>query len=338
MPDTYYEILGVSVTAEPGEIKAKYRKLIQEVHPDLEGSPGRFMRVQEAYEVLTDPVRRAAYDRGFRAPREPAEEPARDATPRRSGATASSRRPARLTEGPARGSFVRLSLLNRYVAFAVALVGAELLIVGVELGVIGSVLIGLGVVALIIALLAAVGGRGAREREAFRRSGMAAVDAMTGRQFTVLLQHFFADQGYRVARLGSRGGLGADLLIDTAQGRGIVQVRHGTGVVRSDAVQRAVVAMHRHRASAALLVTSSNYSEHAASVANSNGVKLWNRTALATELSGMRAPALQSGVERFSSDLRAGSRIFRGSLATAVADLVTAGPRARAQQANRRAS
>jgi len=234
---------------------------------------------------------------------------------------------------------MRLSLLNQYIAFAIALVGIELLIVGYVLPeVVGSAVMGLGVVALVVGFVAAVGGRGTREREAYRRSGLAAVDAMTGRQFVVLLEHFFADHGYRVARLGSRADLGADLILDSGQGRTVVQVRGGTGVVRDDAVQRAIVARNRYRARWALLVTSSHFSERAVSVASTNGVALWDRAVLGAELPALRQPAAQSGVERFRADLRAGSRICRGSIAAAFVDSSVTTSRTRQQQADRRTS
>lgn len=69
----YYEILGVSPQANEEEIKRAYRKLAHRFHPDRNKSPGaeeRFKAINEAYEVLRDPNRRAAYDRlragGFR--------------------------------------------------------------------------------------------------------------------------------------------------------------------------------------------------------------------------------------------------------------------------------
>ena len=62
----YYEILGVPPKADAGEIKKAYRHLAQKWHPDKHPedprATGRFMRLGEAYRVLMDPVRRAAYD------------------------------------------------------------------------------------------------------------------------------------------------------------------------------------------------------------------------------------------------------------------------------------
>ena len=64
-PD-YYGLLGVPADATTAQIKKAYRKLARQHHPDR--NPGdtdaadRFKAITEAYEVLTDPVRRQAYD------------------------------------------------------------------------------------------------------------------------------------------------------------------------------------------------------------------------------------------------------------------------------------
>ena len=66
----YYEILQVSPNAEPSVIIAAYRRLAQTYHPDKAKSPmvsARMADINEAYEVLSDPYRRAAYDRTFKS-------------------------------------------------------------------------------------------------------------------------------------------------------------------------------------------------------------------------------------------------------------------------------
>jgi molecular chaperone DnaJ len=62
----FYSLLGVSRGAGEAEIKKAYRKLAMEYHPDRNPSPdaeARFKEITEAYEVLRDPDKRAAYDR-----------------------------------------------------------------------------------------------------------------------------------------------------------------------------------------------------------------------------------------------------------------------------------
>lgn len=62
----YYEILGVSRSASPEEIKKAYRRLARQYHPDVSKEPdaeARFKEINEAYEVLSDAEKRSVYDR-----------------------------------------------------------------------------------------------------------------------------------------------------------------------------------------------------------------------------------------------------------------------------------
>jgi molecular chaperone DnaJ len=62
-----YDLLGVARDADADTIKRAYRQLARQYHPDVNPDPAsqeRFKEVSRAYEVLSDPQKRAAYDRG----------------------------------------------------------------------------------------------------------------------------------------------------------------------------------------------------------------------------------------------------------------------------------
>jgi len=61
----YYKIMGLAKEATPEEIKRAYRRLARKYHPDVSKEPNaeaKFKELGEAYEVLKDPKKRAAYD------------------------------------------------------------------------------------------------------------------------------------------------------------------------------------------------------------------------------------------------------------------------------------
>ena len=63
----FYEILGVARGCDDKELKGAFRKLAMQLHPDRNGGDQtaevKFKEINEAYEILKDPQKRAAYDR-----------------------------------------------------------------------------------------------------------------------------------------------------------------------------------------------------------------------------------------------------------------------------------
>lgn len=61
----FYEVLGIAKGASEAEVKSSYRKMARKYHPDVDKSVGaaeKFKEVSEAYQVLSDPSKKRAYD------------------------------------------------------------------------------------------------------------------------------------------------------------------------------------------------------------------------------------------------------------------------------------
>lgn len=65
----YYAALGIEVDATTAHVKSAYRKKASEFHPDKNASPdaaAKFREIQEAYDLLSDGIKRQAYDENRR--------------------------------------------------------------------------------------------------------------------------------------------------------------------------------------------------------------------------------------------------------------------------------
>ena len=65
MEKNLYEELGLKQNATKSEIKSSYRYLVKQHHPDAGGEKERFLAIQNAWEILNDPIKKEQYDRNF---------------------------------------------------------------------------------------------------------------------------------------------------------------------------------------------------------------------------------------------------------------------------------
>ena len=118
MSDNYYSILGVQETANATEIKVRYRFLSQAYHPDKFASDAHrqiaeyeFKRINEAYQVLSNPIQRARFDasrtRSAPPPKHESQPSSEYEPPRSQPSHSATTRPAYQTEQPIPSSWTK---------------------------------------------------------------------------------------------------------------------------------------------------------------------------------------------------------------------------------------
>lgn len=380
--DTHYEVLGVEADAKQDGIKAAYRRLSRQVHPDQGGSGALFRKVTEAYETLSDPARRAGYDDSLRTPRgrpepeEPPEEapgwvrvddvapdnddrdvaddvasgwPGPDDTAPPPGWSAAPGADSSYPGGQAgaRSGIGRLFAVHP-AGFLVGL-GVLLIVLSGSLGPGGGTSLGsLGFLVVLVGVVALVGSRRVIRSGRVLGSAVADIDAMTGPQFESFLAVLFTRSGCRVRHTGRKGDLGADLVIEQAGRRTVVQAKRSAAPVGHAAVQQAVGAMAPYGAIGAMVVTNATFTAHATVLARANRVVLWDRRVLVAEMrrhslaaaGGQGGPAGLSGGALLGAELRAGFPIAARAVAVVlfalIAALAASGTRSRSRRRGRR--
>lgn len=366
--DTFYEVLGVSESASTEEIRSAFRRLSKHVHPDRGGSAALFRRLEEAYATLSDPARRAEYDRRLRDGHGPAKEPDSDwvrvddpvfgspppggtdpppgqpppGTHREPPGAADAGPPPPFShtgagwpppEGRPAAGWPNAGARSVGALFARHPVQFVAL-VGLGMMVIGGALRApsldtLGFLVLVSGLIAMAGSRRATWEDHTLRARTDLIDVMSGTEFEMLLAALFSKRGYRTRRVGGPGDFGADLLIENDVGRYVVQAKRSASVVRHDAVQQVVAAVAHYRATGSMVVTNSTFTEHARRLARSNGVLLWDRSVLVQELSSVRSLPPPRPVDRFFSSLSCGLVVCVSALVTLLLSAHRFGSRAR---------
>ncbi len=367
--DTHYEVLGVEADATQADIKAAYRRLSRQVHPDQGGSGALFRKVTEAYETLSDPARRGAYDDLLRTPRgrpqaeEPPEEApgwvrvddvSRDGDDRDAADDVGAGWPRPGWPGPggtgyppewsaasgnegsypsgqggARSAISRLFAVHP-AGFLVGL-GLLLIVFSGSFGPGGGTSLGfLGFLVVLVGLVALLGSRRVVSSGRVLGSVVTDIDVMTGPQFESFLAALFTRRGFRVRHTGGKGDIGADLVIEQAGRRTVVQAKRSGAPVGHAAVQQAVGAMAPYGATGAMVVTNATFTAHATVLARANRVVLWDRRVLVAEIrrhsaavtGGQGGPAGLSGGALLGAELRAGFPIVARTVAIVLGGLI----------------
>ncbi len=112
------------------------------------------------------------------------------------------------------------------------------------------------------------------------RRTLAYVDRLTGYEFEDYVARLMKDLGFKVIRTrGSRDG-GADLLVEKAGYRAVVQTKRWNRQVDKRAIREVLRARLQYRARYAVVVTNSDFTRDAIELAVRSGVELWDRSVL----------------------------------------------------------
>jgi len=123
-----------------------------------------------------------------------------------------------------------------------------------------------------------------RRMKRLRLSNMEGIVQMSGEDFEEVLLTLFRGKGYRAQLTPNGADFGADLLLERAGKRTVVQAKRWGRPVGVKAVQEIVAARAHYKAHEALVATNSSFTQQAITLAKSNHVELWDRERFIREL------------------------------------------------------
>ena len=165
---------------------------------------------------------------------------------------------------------------------------------------------GIIIILMIITLVAFTLFRKTKEKERLRKSGIKDIDTMNGIQFEYYLKELYRSQGYKVEVTKAKGDFGADLILFKDKIKIVVQAKRYSGNVGVKAVQEILAAKSYYSASAAWVVSNSDYTNAAIELAKASNVLLINREKLIKSILKMNPNALPTAKEvkkRFPSEI-----------------------------------
>ncbi len=119
-----------------------------------------------------------------------------------------------------------------------------------------------------------------RAKRRLLESGIAEVDKMSGRHFESFLKELFMKRGFTVKETAVVGDYGADLILEKAGTRLVVQAKRWKQNVGIKAVQEAIGSIKHYNAHNGVVITNSYFTDNAKDLARSNNIELWDRDKL----------------------------------------------------------
>lgn len=308
----YYEILGVGPEASAEEIRTAWRNAVRIAHPDAGGSNGLFRLLSVAYETLSDPAKRSAYDATLsssgptRSSANPGAGSADNATTRTDEDNeewwdvdeeqwsayeeqwdVSDEPEADAHDVPtpsstaATADFRRIWRLRVHHVIVLVLVAiyfaARPIAAPATDHEINLWLMAIAGVIVVWRVAILCGIDKARKEAVYRSAGIESIDAMEGVEFEQRLARLFTDLGYEVETTVTTGDYGADLILAKDGACVIVQAKRSSRPVGVAAVQEAHTAIAHYGGNEAIVVTNNTFTHQAQVLAGEAGVTLYDR-------------------------------------------------------------
>lgn len=123
-----------------------------------------------------------------------------------------------------------------------------------------------------------------RHKIRLRKSKIHDIDSMSGADFEEFMYGFFKRKGLKVRKTKHTGDFGADLIIEQDEQVYVIQLKRYRSKIGVDAIQQVYASKNVYKATRAMVITNSLFTDAAKKLAKENEVELWDRYRLIKEL------------------------------------------------------
>lgn len=135
-----------------------------------------------------------------------------------------------------------------------------------------------------------------KHKRKLMESGINLIDEMSGSVFEELLMEHFKKLGYKAKMTAKTADYGADLILEKADEKIVVQAKRWRQNIGVSAIQQVVGAINYYQANKGMVISNSYFTPNAERLARSNNIELWNREKLVDFLSKARGKQLSEEV------------------------------------------